>query len=40
MFYSIIEKLGGKQLIMKLLIHEDANVCYEALIAMQKFMVV
>ncbi|XP_060873310.1 V-type proton ATPase subunit H-like [Metopolophium dirhodum] len=37
---DIIEKLGGKQLVMKMLIHEDANVCYEALIAMQKFMVV
>jgi len=38
-FYSIIEQLGGKQLVMQLLSHEDANVRYEALLAVQKLMV-
>lgn len=38
-FYSIIEQLGGKQLVMQLLSHDDANVRYEALLAVQKLMV-
>lgn len=38
-FYSIIEQLGGKQLVMQLLAHEDPNVRYEALLAVQKLMV-
>ncbi|XP_057665610.1 V-type proton ATPase subunit H isoform X1 [Diorhabda carinulata] len=35
----IIEQLGGKQLVMHLLGHEDPNVRYEALLAVQKLMV-
>ncbi|XP_021932780.1 V-type proton ATPase subunit H isoform X3 [Zootermopsis nevadensis] len=35
----IIEQLGGKQLVMQLLGHEDPNVRYEALLAVQKLMV-
>lgn len=34
-----IEQLGGKQRVMQLLSHEDPNVRYEALIAVQKLMV-
>lgn len=37
--FSIIEQLGGKQLVMQLLAHEDPNVRYEALLAVQKLMV-
>lgn len=36
---TIIEQLGGKQLVMQLLAHEDPNVRYEALLAVQKLMV-
>lgn len=36
---SVIEQLGGKQLVMQLLSHEDPNVRYEALLAVQKLMV-
>ncbi|XP_066595003.1 V-type proton ATPase subunit H isoform X2 [Prorops nasuta] len=35
----IIEQLGGKQRVMQLLSHEDPNVRYEALLAVQKLMV-
>ncbi|KAL1122374.1 hypothetical protein AAG570_003779 [Ranatra chinensis] len=35
----VIEQLGGKQLVMQLLTHEDPNVRYEALLAVQKLMV-
>lgn len=35
----MIEQLGGKQLVMQLLAHEDPNVRYEALLAVQKLMV-
>ncbi|XP_024082413.1 V-type proton ATPase subunit H [Cimex lectularius] len=35
----VIENLGGKQLVMQLLSHEDPNVRYEALLAVQKLMV-
>ncbi|XP_064652704.1 V-type proton ATPase subunit H-like isoform X2 [Lineus longissimus] len=35
----VIEHLGGKQLVMKMLSHEDPNVRYEALLAVQKIMV-
>lgn len=38
-FNSVIEHLGGKQLVMQLLSHEDPNVRYEALVAVQKLMV-
>lgn len=38
-FYSVIEQLGGKQLVMQYLSHEDPNVRFEALIAVQKLMV-
>lgn len=38
-FISTIENLGGKQLVMQLLAHEDPNVRYEALLAVQKLMV-
>ncbi|XP_055593061.1 V-type proton ATPase subunit H isoform X2 [Uranotaenia lowii] len=36
---TIIEQLGGKQLVMQLLSHDDPNVRYEALLAVQKLMV-
>ncbi|EEB15580.1 vacuolar ATP synthase subunit H, putative [Pediculus humanus corporis] len=36
---NVIEQLGGKQLVMQLLGHDDPNVRYEALIAVQKLMV-
>jgi len=39
MYFSIIEQLGGKQRVMQLLGHEDPNVRYEALLAVQKLMV-
>ncbi|KAK3087872.1 hypothetical protein FSP39_011795 [Pinctada imbricata] len=35
----VIEQLGGKQLVMQYLSHEDPNVRFEALIAVQKLMV-
>lgn len=35
----VIEQLGGKQLVMQLLTHDDPNVRYEALLAVQKLMV-
>lgn len=38
-YFSVIEQLGGKQLVMQLLSHEDPNVRYEALLAVQKLMV-
>lgn len=36
---NVIEQLGGKQLVMQLLSHDDPNVRYEALLAVQKLMV-
>lgn len=36
---TIIEQLGGKTYVMALLSHEDPNVRYEALLAVQKLMV-
>merc|ERR1719239_251725 len=36
---SIVEQLGGKQMIMQYMMHSDPNVKYEALIAVQKLMV-
>jgi len=36
---TVIEQLGGKQVVMGLLAHEDTNVKYEALLCVQKFMV-
>ena len=35
----VVEQLGGKQLVMTHLSHEDPNVRYEALLAVQKLMV-
>ena len=37
--FSVIEQLGAKHLVMQFLNHEDPNVRYEALIAVQKLMV-
>jgi len=36
---NVLEQLGGKTLVMTLLSHEDPNVRYEALLAVQKLMV-
>ncbi|XP_072029376.1 V-type proton ATPase subunit H-like [Amphiura filiformis] len=36
---NIVEQLGGKQLVMQYMTHEDPNVRYEALLAVQKLMV-
>ncbi|CAG5122708.1 unnamed protein product [Candidula unifasciata] len=36
---TIVEQLGGKQLVMQYMMHADPNVKYEALIAVQKLMV-
>uniref|UniRef100_T1JCY2 ATPase V1 complex subunit H C-terminal domain-containing protein n=1 Tax=Strigamia maritima TaxID=126957 RepID=T1JCY2_STRMM len=36
---NILEQLGGKQIVMHHLIHEDPNVRYESLLAVQKLMV-
>lgn len=38
-FFRIIEQLQGKQFVMRLLTHEDPNVRYHALLAVQKIMV-
>ncbi len=38
-FLSVLEQLGGKTMVMSLLAHEDPNVRYEALLAVQKLMV-
>lgn len=38
-YFSVIEQLNGKQLVMQLLGHDDPNVRYEALLAVQKLMV-
>ena len=38
-FNSVLEQLGGKTMVMSLLAHEDPNVRYEALLAVQKLMV-
>eukprot|EP00095_Tigriopus_kingsejongensis_P010208 maker-scaffold78_size404448-snap-gene-1.9 protein:Tk10208 transcript:maker-scaffold78_size404448-snap-gene-1.9-mRNA-1 annotation:"v-type proton atpase subunit h isoform x2" len=35
----VLEQLGGKTIVMSLLAHEDPNVRYEALLAVQKLMV-
>ncbi|XP_071503117.1 V-type proton ATPase subunit H-like [Diadema antillarum] len=35
----VIEQLGGKHLVMQYMAHEDPNVRYEALLAVQKLMV-
>lgn len=39
LYFSVIEQLGAKHLVMQYLTHEDPNVRYEALIAVQKLMV-
>ncbi|VDP40025.1 unnamed protein product [Soboliphyme baturini] len=36
---TVIEQLNGKQMVMRLLTHEDPNVRYHALLAIQKIMV-
>ncbi len=37
--FRVIEQLNGKQQVMRLLTHEDPNVRYSALLAVQKIMV-
>ena len=37
--FSVLEQLNGKTLVMSLLGHDDPNVRYEALLAVQKLMV-
>lgn len=39
LLHSVLEQLGGKQIVMQHLGHEDPNVRYEALLAVQKLMV-
>jgi V-type H+-transporting ATPase subunit H len=38
-FFSVLEQLNGKTVVMSLLCHGDPNVRYEALLAVQKLMV-
>ena len=38
-FFSVVEQLGCKHLVMSYMTHEDPNVRYEALLAVQKLMV-
>ena len=38
-YYSVLEQLHGKTIVMSLLGHADHNVRYEALLAVQKLMV-
>jgi hypothetical protein len=38
-FFSVLETLGCKELVMKRMAHHDPNVRYEALLAVQKLMV-
>lgn len=38
-FASVLEKIGGKEAVMRHLAHEDPNVRYEALLSVQKLMV-
>ncbi|CAG0887394.1 unnamed protein product [Cyprideis torosa] len=35
----VVEQMGGKEILMSYLTHSDANVQYEALLALQKFMI-
>ncbi len=39
LYFSAFDALGGKELIMLRMASDDANVRYEALIAVQKLMV-
>ena len=39
LYFSVLEQLHGKTLVMSLLGHADHNVRYEALLAVQKLMV-
>ena len=39
LYFSVLEQLHGKTIVMSLLGHADHNVRYEALLAVQKLMV-
>lgn len=38
LLYSVLQEIGAKQRIMELMTHEDQEVRYQALLAVQKYM--
>lgn len=37
-YFSVLQEIGAKQRIMELMTHEDQEVRYQALLAVQKYM--